>query len=197
MSSGPDRDPAERGRQARLSLLSFDTFYRRYRPILVRYLISQANDTSWAEDVAQETMLDASDRWDDLLTYERPDSWLFTVATRKLRRLEARARERCCLPENLGRAEGDLRVAAATDAWVDDHLDLVAALRSLPRRQGEVIGLHFLADYTIAETALILGMSEGTAKTHLRRGLEQLRRHESARRPVLTQQEGPHGDYRK
>src|SRR5215831_11626646 len=165
----PARDYRDRGRQARLSLASFDTFYRRYYPRLVRYLITQANDTSWAEDVAQETMIAARDGWEDLLTYDRPDSWLFKVATRTLRRLEAQARERCGLPDGLGSPEGDLRIAAATDDWVNDHLDVVRALRSLPRRQCEVVALHYLADYTIAETAQILGISEGTTKTHLRR----------------------------
>ncbi|HSZ44467.1 MAG TPA: hypothetical protein VK823_03970 [Streptosporangiaceae bacterium] len=39
-------------------------------------------------------MMIALDKWDDLLTYERPDSRVFKVATRKLRRLEAQARAR-------------------------------------------------------------------------------------------------------
>jgi hypothetical protein len=39
-------------------------------------------------------MMIALDKWDDLLTFERPDSWVFKVATRKLRRLEAQARAR-------------------------------------------------------------------------------------------------------
>src|SRR5262249_51209992 len=102
-SSSPDR-----GREARLNLVSYDAFFERYFPVLVRYLMSQANDTSWAEDVAQETMIAASDRWDDLLTYERPDSWLFKVATRKLRRLKARARERSWLPEDMINSHSDL-----------------------------------------------------------------------------------------
>jgi RNA polymerase sigma-70 factor (ECF subfamily) len=176
-TNGNPRDPDERGRKARESLSSYETFYRRYLPRLTRYLISRASDTGMAEDVAQETMIAAHDKWDDLLTYERPDSWLFKVATRKLQHLEAQARARCLLPEDLASAEDDLRIAAATDKWVDDHIDLVAAVRSLPRRQCEVIGLHFLAGYTIVETAQILGIQEGTAKKHLNRGLIYLRQH--------------------
>jgi DNA-binding CsgD family transcriptional regulator len=58
---------------------------------------------------------------------------------------------------------------------VPHNSDLVAALRSLPRRQAEVISLHYLGDYTVAETAEILGIAKSTASHHHRRGLERLR----------------------
>jgi RNA polymerase sigma-70 factor (ECF subfamily) len=168
-------DAAAMASRARLTLASFPDFYQQWWPILVRFLISQASDSRWAEDVAQETMLAARDKWEQLLTYERPDAWLFKVAARMLRRLEARAREACLLPDDLEYATGDLRVAAAMDDWVHEHLDVVTAIRSLPRRQGEVVALHCLVGYTLAEAGQILGIGESTAKTHLRRARERLR----------------------
>ncbi len=162
------------GHQARLTLASFDLFYRRYLAVLFRYLVSQARDSSWALDIAQDAMAAACDNWDDLLTYDRPDSWLFTVATRRLRRLEARARERCWLSEHQGDV-ADVRLAAATDPWASEHRDLILALRALPRRQAETIGLHLLAGYSVADTATILAIGEGTVRTALRRGLAALR----------------------
>src|ERR1700722_15414048 len=113
MSRSPEQDS---GHQARLSLASFELFYRRYLPVLLRYLVSQARDSSWALDITQDAMLAAWDNWDDLLTYDRPDAWLFRVATRKLRRLEARARERCWLPENLGHRD-DVPFGATPAPW--------------------------------------------------------------------------------
>lgn len=166
----------DRGHQARLSLESFDLFCRRYLPVLERYLVALTSDSSWARDVAQDAMMAACDRWDDLLTYERPDAWLFKVATRRLRVLEAQARERW-LPGD----PGDGRQAEVADTWVSDHSGLLAALRALPRRQAEVIGLHFLGGYSMAETAAITGVGAGTASTHLRRGLDSLRRQHSGR----------------
>jgi RNA polymerase sigma factor (sigma-70 family) len=167
-------DPASRGHRARLAVTSFPDFYRQWWPPLVRCLVSQASDTRWAEDVAQDTMLAARDNWERLLTFERPDAWLFRVAIRSLRRLEARAREQCLLPDDSGQGTGDLVVAAATDDWVASHLDLVAAIRSLPRRQAEVTVLHGLAGYTFAESAQILGIGEPTAKQHFKRARERL-----------------------
>jgi RNA polymerase sigma factor (sigma-70 family) len=176
-ANGKARDPAKRGQEARESAQSYETFYKRYQPRLTRYLVSQASDIGVVEDVVQETMIAAYDKLEEVQTYERPDSWLFKVATRKLRRMEARARERCLLPEDLAGAEDDLRLAAADDKWIDDHIDLVAAIRSLPRRQCEVISLHYLVGYTLTETAQILGIAESTVKTHAYRGLSFLQQH--------------------
>jgi RNA polymerase sigma factor (sigma-70 family) len=165
----------DRGQIARMHISSFDSFYKFYWPRLVRSLKAQASNTGWAEEVANEAMIAVWDNWDDLITYDRPDSWLFRVAIRKLRRLEAQARNYCCLDEDLASSETDLRIAAVNDEWVEDHIDLVAAMRRLPRRQGEVIGLHYFDGYTIVETAQILGVGEGTVKKHLYRARENLR----------------------
>jgi RNA polymerase sigma factor (sigma-70 family) len=165
------RSPEEDcGREARLSLASFDVYYRRYLPVLVRFLMSQARNSAWALEIAQDAMVAACDKWDDLLTFDRPDSWIFMIA---IRRLEASARERCWLTEDLD--SSDLHMVAVTDSWVSQHRDLVAAVRGLPRRQAEVIGLHYLAGYPIEDCAAILGIGTGTARTHQRRGLTALR----------------------
>lgn len=169
------RDPAHRAKMARECMVSFDTFFGYYWPGLVHFLKSQASNSRFAEDVASQAMIAALDRWDDLLTYDRPDCWLFKVAIRMLRRLEARARRDGWLCEDPGAFADDLRIEALREEWVDDHTDLISAVRSLPRRQCEVIGLHYLCDYTIAETARMLDMPVGTVKAHLNAGLGALR----------------------
>ena len=42
--------------------------------------------------------------------------------------------------------------------------------RSLPRRQAQVIALHYLEDRPVAEIAQILGTAGGTVKKHLHEG---------------------------
>lgn len=172
--TAPDA-PGPSGHLARLTVTSYDDFNRRWWPWLVRCVIAQASDTRWAEDIAQETMMAAKANWEQLLTYERPDAWLLKVAIRSLRRLEARAREQCLLPDDPGTAMGDLGIAAAMDDWIAGHLDVIAAIRALPRRQAEVATLHILSGYTFAEAAQILGIGEPTAKELFRRARERLR----------------------
>jgi RNA polymerase sigma factor (sigma-70 family) len=174
MAHRSNHDGDERGAQARLSMGSQEEFFTRYWPRLLRFLITQASNYSLAEEVAGDTFLKAWDRWGDLLTYERPDSWLFKVAIRELRRQEAKARTRDSLAEDPAGNLADLQGAALTDDWVADNFALTAAIRTLPRRQAEVIACLLLG-YSARETAEILGMSEGTARSHLSRATGKLR----------------------
>jgi RNA polymerase sigma-70 factor (ECF subfamily) len=177
MTTDPRDGTSGRARTARMDPVSFEEFFRRYWPSLVRFLKLQAHNSRFAEDVASEAMIAAADKWDDLLTYDRPDCWLFNAAIRMLRRLEARARRDGWLCEDPETLAKDLRDESLRDEWVEAHVDVMAAVRLLPRRQSEVITTHYLLDRTIADTARILDMPVGTVKAHLNAGLVALRKH--------------------
>ena len=53
---------------------------------------------------------------------------------------------------------------------------LIDAVRSLPRRQSEVLTLRYYLDLSEAEIAETLGISRGSVKTHASRGLAALER---------------------
>lgn len=172
--SYPGKD-AEREHEARISTTSFWTFYEKYDTRLHRYLVSRTADSVLAEEVAQTTMMYARDKWDRLLLMDKPDSWLFTVATNKLNRLEAKYRRANFLREDLSSFENDLRNVARDDPWVETRIDLILALRLLPRHQIEVITLHYFADLKLADVARAMNVSLGTVNQHLSRGLARLR----------------------
>ena len=44
------------------------------------------------------------------------------------------------------------------------------AVRRLPHRQAQAVALTYLEGLSVEEVGLVLGCSEGTVKTHLKRG---------------------------
>ena len=51
----------------------------------------------------------------------------------------------------------------------------MAALRTLSRRQQEVLVLRYYGDYSEQDIAVTLGLSKGAVKSHAHRGLAALR----------------------
>jgi RNA polymerase sigma factor (sigma-70 family) len=174
--SHSDDEAERREHEARMSAITFWTFFEKYDIRLRRYMITRTADCVLAEQIANEMMMYAHDNQDRLLTMPRPDSWLFTEATRKLNKREAKYRKANFLREDIKSFEEDLKVVASKDEWVEARMELILALRLLPRRQLEVITLRFFADQKLSDIALGMNVEEGTVKKHLRRGLDRLRK---------------------
>jgi hypothetical protein len=80
--------------------------------------------------------------------------------------------------------------AGAAADLVDDHLDeLRELLAGLPRRQREVLVLHYVADLDVASIAKLLGISVGTVKSSLSRGRQAIVRTVRAPAPATTAKE--------
>jgi RNA polymerase sigma-70 factor (sigma-E family) len=152
--------------------MDYDRFFLDHYDDVVRTLALVAGDRERAEDAAQEAFAKAYRRWPDVSAMERPAGWVVVVATNRLRRWITRHDRRF-------RAAGD---RDATAAPPPDHADAVAsaaalrgALGALAPRQRAVVVLRYLCDLPTAEVAEALGVSQGTVKSALHRGLANLR----------------------
>ncbi len=98
---------------------------------------------------------------------------LYNLAADGWRR-RGRWRHRLPLLRAQASAQADARAGGGADE-VDLRDALVRLLRQLPPRQRAVIVLRYWEQRTEAETAVLLGCSEGTVKSAASRGLRQLR----------------------
>lgn len=152
------RDPISTGKGS----VPFDSFCQSERPRLFA-LVAAVAGWDEADDLTQEVLVRAQRSWDQVGTYDRPDLWLRRVAinlassTRRRWRVEQRAMDR------LARQR---RPAPETP---EPDPELWRAVRRLPARQAQIVGLHYLDDLTHAEIAGVLGISEATVRVHLHR----------------------------
>lgn len=150
----------------------FTEFYAARVLALRRVAHVVTRDWHAAEDVTQRALVNVYRAWPRI----RPDG------------LEAYAR-RAVVNESLSwvsRRPRDVVVETVPDrATLEDDapLDLDAALATLPPQQRAVVALRFVDDRSVAETAEVLGVAEGTVKSHTSKALAALRQHV----PTLTE----------
>jgi RNA polymerase sigma factor (sigma-70 family) len=110
-----------------------------------------------AEDVAQETMTRAYVRWTTVSAHPKLEAWVATTALYVAFEMSRRDRaSRTPVPIPADEANGETRILAA------DQVERV--LRRLSPRQRDVVIWRFYFDYSVAETAEILGITESKVK---------------------------------
>jgi RNA polymerase sigma factor (sigma-70 family) len=135
-------------------------FYEREYGGLVALAASLIRDRSMAEDIAQEALIAAYGRWSEVSALESPIGWTRRVVTNKSVSLIRRRMAELRAVARLGsRARIDSSHESDTDFW--------RLVRSLPRRQAQVVALHYVSDMTVVDIATILGCQEGSVKASL------------------------------
>jgi len=118
-----------------------------------------------AEDLAAEAFARAFANW-DRIDRSRAAGWVVRTTINLAIDRARRSRLALLVPADALASDGSDPAR---------RVDISRAMRSLPRRQREVIGLLFFADLSEAEVADALGLHLGTVKVHRRRALEKLR----------------------
>lgn len=157
-------EPRGAGRVRRVDA-EFEAFFRAMLPKAIAVAERVAGDRAAAEDAAVQALAKAHVRWTRLCDQPWREAWVLRVTVNEA--IDALPR-RLALPPAA-------HLADLADA-VSLRLTLRAALRSLPRRQREAIALRYLVGLSEADVARALDVSASTVKTHLRRGLDVLRR---------------------
>ena len=143
--------------------VAFAGLYERAYKVAYRILGNRGD----AEEVAQEALARAFERWTKLARDEVPVGWVVRVASNlaidSWRRRSRRGED------------GATSERGVEDPPAADRVALVRGLRALSRRQREAIVLRYLADLPEADVAAALGCGVGSVKQHASRGLARLR----------------------
>lgn len=145
--------------------------FRAEYPRLVRMAALLLGDEGAAEEVVQDAFVKLHTGWRRVRDAEKAPAWLRTAvlngARSHLRHRHVRRRLDQPAPLSTPSAEGGALAG-------EEHRRVVAALRTLPARQREALVLKFYLDLSEAETAAAMGVSAGSVKTHVHRGLATL-----------------------
>ena len=156
---------------------AFEELYRRTSPWLAVRLRRRCADDELVAEVLQETYIAV---WRAAAAFAGTSvggsalGWLWTIAARRLvdayrrRTREAKLPPAAFTPEVLPTAEDEVLRGTVGD-------EMGAALRRLAPELQAVLQAMVLDGLTVRETALLLGLPEGTVKTRARRARIALR----------------------
>lgn len=149
--------------------------FAREAPSLVRLARLFVDDRDAAEDIVQEAFLRLARHAGRIRSPDRAPAYLRSIVLNLARDHNRRGMVSL---RHFGPAAGvpaghDDRVGdgvADEIARSEDHQRVLAAVRSLPRRQRDCITLRYFEELGIDAVAAALGLSANSVKTHLRRG---------------------------
>ena len=140
-----------------------------------------------AEDLVQETFLNAWKAWDDFEGRSSPATWLYTIASRACQRFQRKRSGEPdaldSLDEPLPFGESRLSVVPSTDDGpltarlrAEDIERAESAIAALPEAFRKPLVLKEIAGFPLNQIAEILDIPEATVKTRLHRARLRLKR---------------------
>jgi RNA polymerase sigma factor (sigma-70 family) len=149
--------------------MEFDELISRYRRPLTAAAYHLCGDSNAAQDIVQETLLDACRGFAGLKDADRAGAWLYAILRRKAydhRRMQRREAE---LPDDPPSANPDL-LEELTRGIVIEQLE------RLSPEDREILAGKYLLGLSYQELAESLGISNGAVRVRCLRAKEKLRK---------------------
>ena len=142
----------------------FERFFHEQFEGLYRTMLLLTGDRSEAEDLAQEAMARAFERWSRIQSANDPAAYVYKVAFNLNKRRLRQLRRSIASPEHLEQlADGD------PTADVLERAEVSRALASLPRSQLEAVVLVEWVGLTSEEAGKILGIDGASVRGRVHR----------------------------
>jgi len=166
-----DDQPLVRAAQAG-DRAAFGQLYQRYARMVHGLLLARV-PVSAAEDLVQDVFLQALPRLKSLRDTSRFGAWLAAIARNRAMDFHRRARPDTSFDEQIGAIE--VSQNARSNLAVEDGMALLSALRQLPDAYREPLILRFVEGMTGPEIAERTGLTHGSVRVNLHRGMQMLR----------------------
>jgi RNA polymerase sigma-70 factor (sigma-E family) len=151
--------------------MTFEEFVANRLGALMRYAVVLAGDRCLAEDVVQDALVRAYERWPRIVATDQPEAYVLRMVTNQY--LSWRRRWSRMVPRaDVHPPDGDEPDDASRHAERDA---LRIRLDALPRRQRAVLVLRYYCGMSDTEIADALGCSHGTVRGYASRALSALR----------------------
>lgn len=148
---------------------AFGQLYDRYARMVHGILLARV---PWNEvdDLVQDVFLLALPRLPSLRDSNRFGAWLAAIARNRANDYHRQSVDEVELPEDLTEESGP--IAAGPDA---EALSILAVIRTLPETYRETLLLRLVEGMTGPEIAERTGLTPGSVRVNLHRGMQQLR----------------------
>lgn len=164
---------------------AFGILLQRYQKSVHALVWRKIGDFHIAEDITQDTFLQAYKKLSTLKNHNQFAGWLYVIADRlcidwsRKRRLTTQSLEDTPV-EEIERASYTHHVSEQREAeCTERHRELVKKLLAkLPESERTVVTLYYLGEMTTKEIGKFLGVSVDTIKSRLRRGRKRLQEDE-------------------
>jgi RNA polymerase sigma factor (sigma-70 family) len=150
-----------------------DVLFRRHYSALLRLGVVMLGSREAAEDAVQDAFVALHRHRRSLRDPEAAEAYLRAAVLNRCRSwVRRQVTQRATRPLMLVRDHQE----SPEDTTVGRHEveSLVAVMRTLARRQREVLACRYVLELSVMETAQLLQISEGSVKTHTHRGLQAM-----------------------
>jgi len=148
---------------------AFGRLHEKYAPMVHGILLARV-PYGEAEDLVQEVFLKAFSRMSSLRDPERFSGWLATITRNHAARFHQRRRPTQPLPDDLMITESRPDHERRTEA-----LKILGVIRSLPEAYRETLVLRLVEGLTGPQIAAQTGLTAGSVRVNLHRGMRLLR----------------------
>lgn len=151
---------------------AFGQLYQRYVRMVHGILLAKVPSAA-AEDLVHDVFLQALPKLATLRDVSRFGPWLAAIARNRATDFHRRTKPNCSLDDQAGAAEAPQN--PEREIGIEDSIALLNAVRELPDVYREPLILRFVEGMTGPEIAARTGLTHGSVRVNLHRGMHLLR----------------------